>query len=143
MMEEIEKILREAGVTATPVRKLVYKCISESDRPLSLSDIEISLDSVDKSSISRTLSLFRDNQLVHSFNDGSGSMKYEICKSVDSEKEMDMHVHFHCEKCGRTICFTEMRIPDVKLPEGYVITKKNYIISGLCSHCAEKRYLTE
>lgn len=135
MNPEIEKVLKNEGISPTPIRTLVYKCLMESDIPLSLSDIEISLDSVDKSSVSRTLNLFRDHHLVHVINDGSGSMKYEVCCSRDHKEEDDMHVHFRCETCGKTICLTTLSIPQVQLPKGYIPHETSYVITGVCSDC--------
>ena len=37
------------------------------------------LDTVDRSSISRTLALLLDKGLVHTIDDGSGSAKFELC----------------------------------------------------------------
>lgn len=135
-MEEIARLLKERGVAATPIRLLVYKCLKESPGPLSLSEMEVKLDSVDKSTISRTLATFRENHLLHSFNDGSGSMKYELCKSQDHSLEEDTHVHFRCEKCGTTKCLPEIKIPAVSLPPGYLKHDSNYIITGICGDCS-------
>lgn len=109
----------------------------KSSHPLSLSDLEMELDSVDKSSISRTLANFKKNHLIHSFNDGSGSMKYELCNSAEEDIHDDLHVHFRCEKCGNTICLTSISIPEVKLPEGFYAHEMSYIVSGICAECSE------
>lgn len=135
-MEESDKILKEAGITPTAVRILVYRCLLTSLSPLSLSDLEVRLESVDKSTISRTLSLFRKYHLVHSFNDGSGSVKYELCKSTSKQEHDDMHVHFRCEKCGETFCLSEIKVPQVELPEGFEAHGFNYVISGICNNCS-------
>ena len=137
-MKDAEIILKESGITPTPVRILVYRCLLNASSPLSLSDIEICLDTVDKSTISRSLALFRERQLLHAFTDGSGSMKYEVCTSHDHHHEDDMHVHFRCEKCGQTFCLTHLGIPQVTLPEGFVMHEINYIISGICKDCANE-----
>ena len=136
-MKEVEIILSEKGITPTPVRKLVYKCLADARGPLSLSDLEIKLDTVDKSTISRTLSTFKEHQLLHSFNDGSGSVKYELCISDDSGRHDDLHVHFRCKKCGKTICLQEVGVPTVKLPEGYLSHEVNYVVTGICSDCSQ------
>ena len=134
-MKEIEDFLKSKGITPTPVRMLVYRCLLDSEVPMSLSDLEIELESVDKSTISRTLSLLKENHLLHSFNDGSGSVKYEICRSGDHGHKDDTHVHFRCNSCGRTICLTSVKIPEVTLPEGFLVLDTNYIITGVCNEC--------
>ncbi|MCH5228768.1 MAG: transcriptional repressor [Muribaculaceae bacterium] len=137
-MEEINKILKVSDISPTPIRILVYRCLRESVTPISLTDIEIALDTVDKSTISRTLNLFKNHHLIHSFNDGSGSVKYELCKCSD-EFHDDEHVHFRCEQCGLTICLPTVRVPRVKIPEGYKIKDINYVITGVCNRCNNSR----
>lgn len=133
----IEESLREKGITPTAIRILIYRCLQNASYPLSLSDIEVELGTVDKSTISRTLNIYKEQHLVHALNDGSGAVKYELCKS-DIENHDDMHVHFRCEKCGATICFNEIPIPSVTLPEGYEIQEMSYIVSGVCRNCSRK-----
>lgn len=135
---DIDHIFKENGISVTPVRILVYKTLYNSQIPLSLSDLETILETVDKSSISRTLNLFRNKKLVHFFDDGSGSVKYEICSDPDHKGDDDSHVHFHCSICGKTICFHSIKIPSVDLPEGFIVKSSNYIIKGICRDCANK-----
>lgn len=137
-MKNVEELLRNSGISPTPVRMLVYKCLRDSSSPKSLSDIEEELESVDKSTISRTLSLLREHHLLHSFNDGSGSVKYETCSTASHDMENDTHVHFRCQVCGRTICLTSISIPEVVLPQGFVAKESNYIISGTCKECGKE-----
>ena len=132
----MEEILASRGVMPTPVRKLVYRCLENSEFPLSLSDLESMLDTVDKSTISRTLSTFKDHQILHSFTDGSGSVKYELCFSQGEKLHDDLHVHFRCKKCGHTNCLPEISIPIVKLPIGYIVNEVSYIITGICNECS-------
>lgn len=135
--DNIADSLKESGVSPTPVRILVYRCLYESGKPLSLTEIETELDTVDKSTVSRTLTIFKKAHLIHSISDGSGSLKYELCHSPH-EFESDMHVHFRCERCGSTICLNNVKIPSVSLPEGFEAWGVNYIISGLCNNCSSK-----
>ena len=139
MSQEIEYKLQRGGVTPTSVRVLVYKVLDSSDIPVSLSDIEIALDTVDKSTISRTLSTFKENHLVHSINDGSGSVKYELCRSHGLAMHDDLHVHFRCLECGTTSCLTNIRIHEIELPAGYEIREKSFIVTGICALCNKKK----
>ena len=135
---DIELKFKKSGITLTPIRKMIYKCIQTSVSPLSLSDIENKLETVDKSSISRALNIFRKNHLVHYFDDGTGSVKYEICHSIDHEMVDDTHAHFHCSKCGETFCLQSVSIPIVELPEGFKVKDINYIITGICKNCCKE-----
>lgn len=134
-MKETEAFLEKMGITPTPVRKLVYHCLKNSGGALSLSDLEERLNTIDKSTISRTLNLFKEKHLLHSFNDGSGSMKYEVCTSHGDHHD-DLHVHFRCLECGETICLLGLEVPVVELPSGYRVKEVSYVVTGVCAKCA-------
>lgn len=130
--------LQNSGVKPTPVRILVFKTLKNAPNPLSLTEIENALLTVDKSTISRTLTTFKSHDLVHSFNDGSGSLKYELCHDShkDPNHHNDLHVHFRCQKCGNTFCLTSIKVPKVEIPEGYIVDEVCYLLSGICSSCS-------
>ena len=94
------------------------------------------LDTVDKSTIFRTLTLFLSHHLIHSIDDGTGSFKYAVCSDSCSCDVSDLHTHFHCEKCNKTFCFTNIPTPVVKLPQGFTLNSINYVLKGICPDCA-------
>ena len=59
-MKKIENILIEKDIQPTATRLLVLKAIENNGAPLSLNDLENLLDTVDKSTIFRALTLFAD-----------------------------------------------------------------------------------
>ncbi len=130
-------LLQERGVKPTANRIVVVKALSGIDRPMSLSELEEKIITIDKSGIFRALSLFRECGLVHVIDDGEGT-KYELCRSRQHSHDDDTHVHFHCEKCLTTYCLEEISIPSVVLPEGYVSQTANYIVKGLCPRCSRR-----
>jgi Fur family ferric uptake transcriptional regulator len=136
--EMIDNLLGLHEIKATPNRILVASALAASDRPLSLTELEDVLPSIDKSAIFRTLSLFRERHLVHAFEDGSDVVRYELCFS-EGEDDSDMHVHFYCESCHRTFCLHEIPIPKVDIPEGYKVVTANYIVRGVCPECMKKQ----
>ena len=80
-MEEdiyLDKLDRR-GIKPTAIRLLVIKAMMQAERAVSLLDLETLLDTVDKSTISRTIALFLSHHLIHSIDDGSGSLKYAVC----------------------------------------------------------------
>lgn len=132
--ETFSKILEEHGIKPTANRILVLRMLGEIDRPMSLSELEYKALTIDKSGIFRTLSLFKENGLVHVIDDGEG-MRYELCRSHHTAHDDDTHVHFHCEKCHKTFCLEEIPIPEVVLPEGYRPMTANFIVKGICPQC--------
>ena len=135
---ECINILERKNVKPTAIRILVFEAISSSQRAVSLSDLEIILHTVDKSSIFRTLNLFVRHHIVHSIDDGSGSVKYEICEGEEECTLSDMHTHFYCTSCHKTFCLKSISIPSVNLPEGFTMESVNYMIKGICKDCSKK-----
>lgn len=134
---DIKKRMEECGIRPTPIRLLVASALSGADAPLSLLDIETRLDTAPKSTIFRALTLFEQHHIVHSIEDGSGSLKYEYCNCSDNHTHNEMHTHFYCERCRRTYCLKETQVPDVELPQGFTMHRANYIIKGICAKCKE------
>lgn len=86
--------LEKKGVKPTAVRILVLKAMMEASCAVSLIELETMLATVDRSTIFRTLNLFLAHHLVHDIEDGSGSLKYEVCPDEDTCSVDDMHTHF-------------------------------------------------
>ena len=61
----MRRLLAEHGVKLTANRILVARALSQAGRPLSLSELEDALETLDKSSIFRTLMTFKQAHLVH------------------------------------------------------------------------------
>jgi len=136
LIEDIEKLCEQAGVRPSPVRSLVVRELDTAPGPISAQDIENSLETVDRSSITRTLSLFLQHGLVHAVDDGSGSIKYELCRSHAShDNDSDLHAHFHCTRCGTTYCLDTVPMPIIQLSEGFIFQSANYVIKGICPKC--------
>lgn len=141
-LTSITNLLTICGVRPSPIRQLVLKALIDTGRPMSSLEIEKALQTVDRSSITRTLVLLVDKDIVHSFEDGSGSMKYEVRarnildpESPINNELFDLHPHFHCIKCGATICLPNINIPLIPLPDGYIGHSSTMIVKGLCKKC--------
>lgn len=131
-------LLSKHGIKPTSNRILVVKALASEDRPLSFSELEKQLWSVDKSGIFRALTLFRDHHLVHTIEDGEGGMCYELCFSHGTEDDDDdLHVHFYCEKCHKIYCLHDTPIPVVPLPHGFIPKGYNYVVKGICEECSK------
>lgn len=136
----IEQLLTEHGVKPTANRIVVAKTLAASERPMSLSELEYKILSIDKSGVFRALTLFREHRLVHVIEDGGDGVRYELCHSHEGhDHDDDQHVHFYCELCHRTFCITHMPIPQVTLPAGYHLSSINYMAKGLCPECTARR----
>ena len=135
--KQIEGLLEQHGIKLTANRILIAKIMSTLDYPISMKELETMLLTMDKSSIFRTLSLFKSHHLVHQMEDGNDIVRYELCHSLNKETDEDIHVHFYCEHCHRTFCLNEISVPQVNLPVGYRQTAVNYMIKGICPDCSQ------
>ena len=119
-------VLRDIRPTA--IRVLVLRTL-----------LEAQLDSVDTSTIFRTLTLVLSHHLFHGVDDGSGTLKYAVCDDSCQCAVEDQHMHFCCECCHKTFCVKSIHIPSVQLPPGFIQTGANYVIKGLCAACALRK----
>ena len=135
---DIIDLMMHHGIKPTANRILIADAIRKAHRPMSMTEIEDAIGSVDKSVISRTMALFRQNRLVHTLHDGGDGLRYELCHSSCDEKDDDAHIHFWCRDCGRTFCLEDIPVPAVNLPAGYEEESVNYMVTGLCPECRKK-----
>jgi Fur family ferric uptake transcriptional regulator len=135
MNNTYEKLLNERGIKSTSIRILTLKAMLDFDRAFNLSDLEIKLDTVDKSTISRTIHLFHEHQLIHSFDDGSGSVKYSVCSRDCQCSIEDLHAHFYCNYCKKAFCLENISIPQFKLSPVMQVESVNLVIKGYCGQC--------
>ena len=133
----VDKLLHR-GIKPTATRLLILREMFRGDETVSLPQLERLLPTVDKSTISRTLSVFLMNKLIHVVDDGSGSLKYNVCSDDCDCGVDDEHTHFYCERCHRTFCLKRIHVPVVELPEGFRLSSINYVVKGLCPECADK-----
>ena len=129
--------MQEHGLKATANRILILNALRQAGRPLSLTEIETALESVDKSIISRNLAIFREHHLLHTLSD-EDSVRYEVFHFADGEEDDDRHVHFHCEVCGRTFCLEDLPVPAVRCPDGFIVQGVDCLAHGICPDCAGK-----
>ena len=135
---DVEDILTRKEVKPTSNRILVMRELIKASHPVSLADLEISLGfSMDKASIFRVLELFAEKDIIHVIEDGSRSLKYELCHSGTHHTIADQHVHFYCERCKETYCFENVSVPLVNIPEGFSPHAINYMIKGICPKCSK------
>lgn len=123
-------------IKPTAVRLLVLKTMMRQKEAFSLLDLETELETVDKSTIYRTITLFLAHHLIHGIDDGSGSFKYAVCSDCCDCEVKDLHTHFYCEGCRRTFCLENIRIPVVALPPGFTVCGINYVVKGRCPACS-------
>lgn len=136
-MENIEQILENNKVKPTAMRLLVLQFLLSKKVAVTLSDIENAFAKADRTTLYRTIKTFENKGIVHQIDDGTAITKYALCEQDCScEIETDLHLHFHCNNCNETICLTEHKIPQIKVPDGFVSENVNLVVKGICDKCS-------
>lgn len=139
--KHITDLLEQRDIKPTAMRILVLKAMTSCDDAFSLQSLEDKLDTVDKSTIYRCITLFLTHHLIHAIDDGTGSLKYAVCQAgchcgEEGEHLGDMHAHFYCERCQRTFCLSRIAAPVVALSGNFKVHSINYVLKGLCPQCS-------
>ena len=136
-MEEkhLLELMERHGVKPTANRIVIARAFAAAGRPMSMTELETVLETIDKSNVFRTLLAFREAHLVHVLDDTGDGVRYELCRRHHDDEDDDVHVHFYCEKCHRTFCLHNTPIPPVSIPEGYEMHSVSYLLKGICKDC--------
>lgn len=135
-MEILEQILETRKIQPTAMRILVLKELQNSEHAVSLTELENLFEQADKTTLYRTLKTFEKNKLVHSIDDGTGSVKYALCEENCECLPEQSHLHFHCNNCGLTFCMKDFSLPKISLPKRFRAEETNLVIKGLCDKCS-------
>ena len=137
MKDQVVDILKRNHLSVTDSRKVILDLfLQHSHGALRHSDIEKTLNSLDRVTIYRTLQVFANKGIIHSIPNSEGAASYALCTSGCQEgHHHDDHVHFICTVCRETTCLENVHIPRMSLPAGYEIHKVEMVITGVCKKC--------
>ena len=138
-MQTIEQLLESKDIRVTAMRLLIYKFLSEKQVALTLRGIENAFEKADRTTLYRTIKTFEEKGIVHQIDDGTGITKYALCvQDCNCNIKSDLHLHFHCNNCNETVCLTEHKIPQIKVPEGFISENINLVVKGICDKCSSR-----
>lgn len=135
MKKNIDKQLQSRKIKPTTMRQLVLQVLTVQKTAISLPELENKFEKADKATLYRTLKTFEENKLIHSIDDGTGSVKYALCREACECHPEDLHVHFLCTACGQTYCLTDIPVPKIHLPAQFQLESVNMVVKGICSNC--------
>jgi Fur family transcriptional regulator, ferric uptake regulator len=138
LSEELAKeLLSENGLNRTKGKIQILQELSQSEIPLSVVEIHSLMDeNCDVSTVFRTITQFKEKNLIQEVNLDEGFFRYEMC-STDSHHH---HHHVRCRICG-----------DIKLIEqcdlgpfeksiaklGFKDMEHRLEFTGICSKCSK------
>ena len=136
MSNHLVNLLERRKIKPTAMRLLVLEFLLKNDHALSLKDLEAGMESTDRVTLFRTLKTFEEHKIIHSIDDGTGSVKYAICNdSCECDYPQDIHIHFYCKVCNETQCLPKVKVPPMSLPNGFAAQEANVVIKGVCGKC--------
>ena len=144
-MTKTEKILSNHGIRPTQMRSKIYRYLRRKQSAVSFSDLKKVFaeksennKTANRTTFYRNLKIFEDKGLIHQINDGTGMAKFAISgENTKSKYGTDLHLHFHCTECKKTICLPN-KLPEESLPDDYKINDVNLVLKGICVKCNEK-----
>ena len=135
MNKNSDNKLKSRNIKSTAMRQLVLQVLTDQKTAISLPELEQKFEKVDKATLYRTLKTFQENKLIHSIDDGTGSVKYALCQETCECHPEDLHVHFLCSECKKTFCLNNISIPNINLPKDFYLESVNMVVKGVCSNC--------
>ncbi|TVR81944.1 MAG: transcriptional repressor [Chitinophagaceae bacterium] len=136
-MSNVVKILKNHKLRITDCRVSVLSYFLDKKYALTHANLEEEFSNkFDRVTLYRTLSAFEESGLVHKVPDASESAKFAVCSENCSDlAHYDNHIHFKCRKCGKTECISDIPIPKIQLPTGYIPENAELLVSGQCKKC--------
>lgn len=140
MNEALEAILSAKKINPTAMRLLVLDYLLQQSSAVSLHHLEADFQHADRVTLYRTLKTFEEKGLVHTIQDGTGATKYALCRDTCSGGEHhDLHLHFYCTRCEETYCLPKTKIPEVMLPNHFIVEELNLTAKGVCDRCSTQQ----
>lgn len=136
--EEIKSLLTKNGINKTKSKMAILAKLSESKEPLSAQQIHEELDACNLSTVFRTLTQFKDKNLIQEVNLDEGFLRYQL--TINSDEDKQHHHHFvRCRNCGK---ISQIENCDLSIFEkaitklGFTQMEHRLEFSGLCSRCS-------
>ncbi|MCB0736421.1 MAG: transcriptional repressor, partial [Bacteroidetes bacterium] len=99
-------------------------------------DLEDAIDDHDRVTLYRILTQFEESGVIHKVLDNSGVTKYALCNDeCETGHHEDEHLHFECEKCGKTYCIEGVEIPQPSMPGTFKPRDYYLLVKGDCGKC--------
>jgi len=136
--DTVSTLLRKNDLSITVSRKKILQLFTNAAGALAHADIEKQAPDFDRVTIYRTLQTFVDKGIIHTIPTADSSIRYALCKDACTQgHHHDNHVHFMCDECGLTTCLEQVSIPNVSLPNGFLVKQTDVVVSGICNKCIE------
>lgn len=139
--EQIREILTKNGLNRTKGKIQILQEISQSHKPLSVIEIHsLMKESCDLSTIFRTITQFKEKNLITEVNLEEGFFRYEMAASPVPHRHHHHH-HVRCRVCGdiKNIEKCDLGAFEKAITKlGFKDMEHRLEFSGVCSRCSKK-----
>lgn len=135
--DSIGELLVTHGLKRTPIRIQILELFIHSSFAQSASDILQQMNKAqDRVTVYRALSAFEKTGIIHKASEDGHGIKYAMHKDLNhGHGEMYKHAHFVCNQCNKTFCLNDIKIPEIDIPDDFMVSSANYILNGICGSC--------
>jgi Fur family ferric uptake transcriptional regulator len=137
--DEIESMVRGAGLRRTTSRVEVVRTIARSRSPMSHPDVikALAAHAFDRVTLYRNLLDLADVGVLRRTDHGDHVWRYEL---ASDDTHAGDHLHFVCTDCGSVSCLAGVTI-DIRAtsraPRSVRSRRVKVQLSGRCDHCAK------
>lgn len=136
-MGEID-LLKEKNIKITAARKIILSILEQADEAVTAESVYEKCmhigDSINLSTVYRTLETFEEKGIVKKFNLGDNRYSYSIIH--------DEHKHIvecnMCHKCVEVECPMQVFEEIIKNETGFTVMEHDFHIKGICKQCKDK-----
>jgi len=119
----------------TKQREAILSVLKQTDRPLTREEIlkrgRERFPRLGVATVSRAIREMTENLEIVGIEYPGQSRRYEL--PVGQE-----HPHFICRECDRVFDLpATMQLPEVEVPEGFIVTGGEVVYSGVCVECVD------
>lgn len=134
--QELSALLRSAGQRVTPQRMVILAAFAQPGEHLSAEEVLARVGPIvpamNRSTVYRTLELFRDLGLISETDLGGGVRQYELLYDA-------RHHHLICRHCGATTDLDDADVEPLRAAiagrYGFAAGIDHLALFGLCAHC--------
>ena len=132
-MEQLATILSDHHLRSTAPRRAVFRALIETSKPLYLHEIIRTCETIDRTTIYRTLELYVSLGIVEIIHVG-WKKRYELAEPFKPH-----HHHLQCTVCSELIAIDTPRLEEyietTAMRYGYQLTGHHIELRGICMTC--------
>jgi Fur family transcriptional regulator, ferric uptake regulator len=138
--DSLFQLLDHHGLRNTACRRDILEVFLDHNFAITHGFLEKAFhDQYDRVTIYRTLKTFVDKGLIHRIADESGELRYGRCsEECGDHHHRDNHLHFKCERCGKTFCLETGLPSKLNIPDGFIANDVQVLIVGICKMCRDE-----